>query len=65
MKLAEEAPAPASLPGAPERRVTIGAARDLGVFVPDIQLPVLYDLNHVHVINEGRFKNGFKLKIVT
>ena len=32
-------PAPASLPDAPERRVTRGAARDLGVFVPDIQLP--------------------------
>ena len=31
--------APASLPGTPERRVTRGAARDLGVFVPDIQLP--------------------------
>ena len=32
-------PAPASLPDAPERRVTRGAARGLGVFVPDIQLP--------------------------
>ena len=27
-------PTPASLPGAPERRVTRGAARDLGVFCP-------------------------------
>ena len=28
-------PAPTSLPGAPERCVTRGAERDLGVFVPD------------------------------
>ena len=32
-------PAPVSLPGAPERRVTRGTARYFGVFVLDIQLP--------------------------
>ena len=32
-------PALPAFPNMPERRVTRGAARDLGVFVPDIQLP--------------------------